>query len=622
MTSVDKNRTKGSTVLICLLLLICVVTGKEFLHHRKITIWHVYSQFKTKNQRRSIGLCRECSVLGRYRLREVIRKIGLTNLVSETRVVSNASNEIESNKVARFIAIGNRSKLSSGRCNTNAQLPFGWLLNREQIEPSYGTNLGRIAKLLLVLHRIGRDDLFWRGGEHLRVNLNVLCNGVSDILDIKLEPQNRLIPVFSEDEAVYRFNVYRQPRSLLYFGCLPRLCQLLLHCSELVIIDRSNDSRKNQSPDGEIKWIGLVKPFQFRPIPYFLWLCALCAGWLLITYMLCQMLINCGGGRAPWGVLVALFLLAMSTAQFVNSLLRVSDCWDKSVTQKYLTRSNSCNTLIDMANVLSTDKQIAVIGALAEGSSIRSIERITGIHRDTIMRLGVRVGKGCEMLLDSKMQDLGCNYLQLDEVWGFIGKKERHCSVDDSPELGDVWTFCAIDSETKLVPSFKCGKRNAETANAFVRDIANRVRNRVQISTDALGAYADAVERAFGTDVDYGQIVKVYTHDAAQHPERKYSAPHFASAYRRPIAGNPEMELVSTSHVERLNATTRLHVKRLSRLTLAFSKKFENFQAAVALHFAYYNFVRRHNTLRCTPAMAAGVERDFWSVGDLVEATV
>ncbi len=290
------------------------------------------------------------------------------------------------------------------------------------------------------------------------------------------------------------------------------------------------------------------------------------------------------------------------------------------VTQKDLTAYNLCNTVSGMANVLSAEKQTAIIAALAEGSSIRSIERITGVHRDTIMRLGVRVGKGCEMLLDSKMQDLGCNYLQLDEVWGFISKKERHCRVGDNPEYGDVWTFCAIDSETKLVPSFRCGKRNAETANAFVQDIGSRVRNRVQISTDALGAYGEAIEQAFGADVDYGQIVKVYVHDSAHHPERQYSAPSFASAYRRPIAGDPDMELVSTSHVERLNATTRLHVKRLSRLTLAFSKKFENFQAAVALHFAYYNFVRRHNTLRCTPAMAAGIERDFWSVSDLVEA--
>jgi IS1 family transposase len=274
-----------------------------------------------------------------------------------------------------------------------------------------------------------------------------------------------------------------------------------------------------------------------------------------------------------------------------------------------------------MANVLSAEKQTAIIAALAEGSSIRSIERITGVHRDTIMRLGVRIGNGCQMLLDSKMQDLGCNYLQLDEVWGFIGKKERHCSVDDSPEYGDVWTFCAIDSETKLVPSFKCGKRTAAVANEFLRDIAGRMANRVQISTDAMGSYVEAIEQSFGADVDYGQIVKVYTHDAAHHPERQYSSPSFASAYRRPIVGNPEMELVSTSHVERLNATTRLHVKRLSRLTLAFSKKLENFKAAVALHFAYYNLVRRHATLRCTPAMAAGVEKDFWTVADLVEAT-
>ncbi len=274
-----------------------------------------------------------------------------------------------------------------------------------------------------------------------------------------------------------------------------------------------------------------------------------------------------------------------------------------------------------MANVLNTDKQTAIIAALAEGSSIRSIERITGVHRDTIMRLGVRVGKGCEMLLDSKMQDLNCRYLQFDELWGFIGKKERHLSVDDDPEMGDVWTFCAIDAETKIVPAYKVGKRTHETANAFVQDVASRMHNRVQISTDALRAYVEAIEQSFGADVDYGQIVKVYVHDAAQHPERKYSAPHFASAIRRPIVGDPEMERVSTSHVERLNATTRLHVKRLSRLTLAFSKKLENFKAAVGLHFAYYNFVKRHNTLRCTPAMAAGIERDFWTVAQLVEAT-
>jgi len=290
------------------------------------------------------------------------------------------------------------------------------------------------------------------------------------------------------------------------------------------------------------------------------------------------------------------------------------------VLQKYLDKLYSCSTVIDMANVLSKDKQIAVVSALVEGSSIRSIERMTGINRNTIMNLGVRVGKGCTALLDAKMRDLPCRYLQFDEVWGFSGKKERHCSVDDNPEYGDVWTFCAIDAETKLVPSFKCGKRNLATAKVFVEDVASRMRTRVQISSDALRAYVDAIEDVYGADVDYGQIVKTYEHDDAQNAERKYSAARFVSVDKRPVTGSPDMDLVSTSYIERLNATTRLHMRRLTRLTLAFSKKFESFEAAVGLHFAYYNLVKRHGSLRMTPAMAAGVERDFWSVGDLVEA--
>ena len=273
-----------------------------------------------------------------------------------------------------------------------------------------------------------------------------------------------------------------------------------------------------------------------------------------------------------------------------------------------------------MANVLSKDKQIAVISSLAEGSSIRSIEHITGVHRDTIMRLGVRVGQGCAGLLDDKMRDRPCRYLQFDEVWGFIGKKERHCTPDDSPEVGDVWTFCAIDSDTKIVPSFKVGKRDSTTANAFVADVASRLKNRVQISSDALRAYVEAVEMAFGANVDFAQIVKTYTRDESRQPERQYSAPEFVIEEKKAVAGFPDMRMASTSHIERLNGTTRLHMRRLTRLTYAFSKKRENFEAAVALHFAYYNFVKRHNTLRCTPAMAAGIERDFWTVRDLVEA--
>ena len=273
-----------------------------------------------------------------------------------------------------------------------------------------------------------------------------------------------------------------------------------------------------------------------------------------------------------------------------------------------------------MANVLPREKQVAVISALAEGSGIRQIERMTGVNRDTIMNLGVRVGKGCQTLLDQKMRGLSCEQLQFDEIWGFIGKKERHLRPDDNPELGDVWTFCAIDRDTKLVPAFRVGKRNGATANAFVADVASRMTNRVQISSDALHEYVDAIELAFGSDVDFAQIIKTYTHEDSIIAERKFSAPEVVITEKRRVIGRPDMRLASTSHIERLNGTTRLHMRRLTRLTYAFSKKRENFEAATALHFAYYNFVKRHNTLRCTPAMAAGVESSFWSVSDLVEA--
>lgn len=276
-----------------------------------------------------------------------------------------------------------------------------------------------------------------------------------------------------------------------------------------------------------------------------------------------------------------------------------------------------------MANVLSKDKQIQVIAALAEGCSMRALTRMTGIHRSAVARVALNVGQGCARLLDEKMRDLTCNYLQFDEIWGFIGKKEKHVSFNDDPTLGDVWTFCAIDSETKIVPAFRVGKRNHVTANAFVSDVASRIKNRPQISSDGLRSYIEAVENAFGADVDFGMAIKHYGGDTGEHhQERRYSAPEVTSIERRVVAGRPEMDLISTSHVERLNGTTRNHVKRLARLTYAFSKKLEYFEAAVALHFAYYNFVRTHNTLKMTPAMFAGIEKDFWSVGDLVEATL
>lgn len=273
---------------------------------------------------------------------------------------------------------------------------------------------------------------------------------------------------------------------------------------------------------------------------------------------------------------------------------------------------------------LKTEQKITVIAALAEGNSIRSIERMTGIHRDTIMRLGVRIGQGCARLLDEKMRNLDCERLELDEVWGYVGKKARHVKEDDDPTMGDVWTYCAIDSDTKLVPSYHVAStRNHKETIAFITDLASRLNNRVQISTDAMNSYEDAIEIVFGNDVDYAQIVKTYQSEdgsAAYNQERRYSQPRIASSKKRVFSGRPERELISTSYVERLNASTRLHMKRLARLTHAFSKKYENFEAAVALNFASHNFVKTHRSLKMTPAMAAGVERSFWSYGDLVEA--
>lgn len=272
-----------------------------------------------------------------------------------------------------------------------------------------------------------------------------------------------------------------------------------------------------------------------------------------------------------------------------------------------------------MANVLNIDKQITVIAALAEGMAIRQIERMTDIHRDTIMRLGVRVGQGCARIMDEKMRGLECRDIQVDEIWGFIQKKKRNIKETDDPrQVGDVWTFCAIDADSKLVPSYKVGKRDSLTANAFMGDLAARLKNRVQLSSDALPAYIEAVEQGFGADVDYGQIVKVYESVEAT-PQRRYSPHKLVSVHTNIITGDPLPPFISTSYVERLNLTTRHHMRRLTRLTIAFSKKLENFEAAVGLHFAYYNFVKTHKTLRCTPAMAAGVASSHWTVADLVE---
>jgi IS1 family transposase len=273
-----------------------------------------------------------------------------------------------------------------------------------------------------------------------------------------------------------------------------------------------------------------------------------------------------------------------------------------------------------MSNILSPEKQTAVISALAEGNSIRSVERMTGIHRDTIMRLGLRIGEGCASIMDSSMRNLECRLIQMDEIWGFIGKKNKNASVTDRHEgRGDVWTFVAIDVESRMVPAYLVGQRDGYTADAFVEDLASRLNTRTQLSSDGLAAYADAVERGFGAEVDYGQIVKIY--GAAEiADQRRYSPAKLTEVRKKSLVGNPDSRLISTSYIERQNLTMRMHMRRLTRLTNAFSKKRENFNAAVALHFGYYNFVRLHKTLRMTPAMAGGVTDHIWTVQELMEA--
>lgn len=267
-------------------------------------------------------------------------------------------------------------------------------------------------------------------------------------------------------------------------------------------------------------------------------------------------------------------------------------------------------------NILKAEKQEMAIGALVEGSSIRSVERMTGIHRDTIMRLMVRTGQNCERLLDEKMRHLQCRNIEVDELWCFVGKKQRHRRIIDNPEFGDQWVFVALDSESKLVPSHIVGKRSAKNAEAFLSDLAGRLDNRVQISSDTLSAYVNAVENAFGSNVDYGQIVKTY--EAEPLGPGRYSPPEVVGATKIVISGSPDQSRICTSYVERNNLTIRMQQRRFTRLTNAFSKKLENLKAAVALHFAHYNFVRVHSSLRMTPAMAAGVTNRLWTIRDLI----
>jgi IS1 family transposase len=279
-----------------------------------------------------------------------------------------------------------------------------------------------------------------------------------------------------------------------------------------------------------------------------------------------------------------------------------------------------------MANILSREKQLAAINCLVEGSSVRSAERLTGVHRDTIIRLMVRVGDGCQRLMDRELRNLNSRRIEVDEVWGYVAKKQRQVKPsDNAKEVGDYWTFVAMDAESKLVPSFITGKRDRLTTRAFMMDLQSRLAGRVQLSTDAFNQYVDAVDAAFGANVDYGQIVKFFEGDVTKGSSSasgRYSPAKVVRIEKSVVWGNPDPKFISTSHVERSNLSMRMGMRRLTRLTNAFSKRAENFTAAVRLYFAHYNYVRIHRSLRVTPVMAAGISNKLWSLDDLLNATL
>lgn len=270
-------------------------------------------------------------------------------------------------------------------------------------------------------------------------------------------------------------------------------------------------------------------------------------------------------------------------------------------------------------NKLSLARQTQVIKCLVEGNSIRSTERMTDTHRDTVMRLLVQVGEGCHALHNAMMRDLPCRRVQCDEIWSFVGKKQRWVRPeDDRTRVGDQWTFVGIDADTKVVPAYLVSKRRDRlAATAFMTDLASRLQNRVQLSTDHLNSYIEAVDTAFRGEVDYGQAVKFYEADPM--PSGRYSPPRVVSAERHSVVGEPVTKHISTSLIERQNLTMRMSIRRFTRLTNGFSKKLENHKAAVALHFANYNLVRLHRAIRMTPAMAAGVVNRLWTLEELVE---
>ena len=270
-------------------------------------------------------------------------------------------------------------------------------------------------------------------------------------------------------------------------------------------------------------------------------------------------------------------------------------------------------------NRLDTQSRSRVVAALVEGNSIRSIVGVAGIAKNTIQKLLLELGDACLKYQDRTLVNLTCQRVQMDECWAFYFAKSKNVKAehfDNGGYAGDIWTWAAIDADTKLIPCWALGQRDAETAIHFVDDLASRLSNRVQLTSDALGSYLAAVAKAFQGAVDYAMLVKVYNQSAEGH--KRYSPADCIACDRRAVTGNPDPDHISTSYIERANLTMRMGMRRFTRLTNGFSKKVENHPAAVALHMMHYNFARKHQTLGTTPAVAAGVADHIWTIEEIV----
>jgi IS1 family transposase len=269
-------------------------------------------------------------------------------------------------------------------------------------------------------------------------------------------------------------------------------------------------------------------------------------------------------------------------------------------------------------NRLTTQDRAKVLQLLCEGMSIRAVTRVTGFSKTTVSKLVVDAGRAAAWYQDRVFQSLTCKRLQVDEIWGFVGAKAKNAdpAKKAAGEAGDAWLWLATDAETKLVPCWHVGTRDGDAAMEFIDDLASRLVNRPQITTDGHRAYLYAMDAVFGGEVDYAQLVKLY--GPSPEGERRYSPAECTGIIKTRISGSPDIKHVSTSYAERNNLNIRMHSRRLTRLTNAFSKKMENHAHAMALHFLYYNFVRIHKTLKVTPAMAARVTDRLWEVTDMV----